>query len=172
MILGRLSVLLPLLETSLVLTWDYEKAECWSRPEGFLHTECGCYMVCLSLAFLLQWKLHHQSLGWEWGVADHPPSAESQWCLSSGLWELPRIYLGLFPSLRSLDCPRTCPSGIQGRVWHASQDGKERSRMDSTGGWWRCWYNTVLLPYLCSSLKSRNMTSDFVFILKIVLWFH
>lgn len=50
-ILGRLCVLPPLLETSLVLTWDYEKAECWSRPEGFLHTECGCYMVCLSLAF-------------------------------------------------------------------------------------------------------------------------
>ena len=50
-ILGRLCVLPPLLETSLVLTRGYEKAECWSRPKGFLHTECGCYMVCLSLTF-------------------------------------------------------------------------------------------------------------------------
>ena len=68
-----------------------------------------------------------------------------------GLWELPRIYLGLFPSLRSLDCPRTCPAGIQGRVWHASQDGKERrSRMDSTGGWRRGWRGSL------SSVFSRH----------------
>lgn len=36
-------MLLPLLETSLVLTWDYEKAECQSRPGGFLYAECGSY---------------------------------------------------------------------------------------------------------------------------------
>lgn len=110
------------------------------------------------LLSLLQWKLHHQSLGWEWRVADHPPSAESQWCLSSGLWELLTIYLGLVPSLRSLDCPRTCPSGIQGRVWHALQDGKERSGMDSAGGWRRgegevsLWCSPDVPQELCMSL--------------------
>lgn len=52
-----------------------------------------------------------------------------------GLWGSPRICLGPFPSLRSLECPRTFTSGIQGRMWWASQDGKERCRVTSTPSW-------------------------------------
>lgn len=57
-ILGRLWVLLPLLDTSLALTWDYEKAECQSRHGGFWHSQGGRCKVHLSLAFFVIVERH------------------------------------------------------------------------------------------------------------------
>lgn len=62
-ILGRLHVLLPLLETSLVRIWDYEKAECQNRPEAFLHKECESSTLCPSFAFFAAGEVPGSEVG-------------------------------------------------------------------------------------------------------------
>lgn len=74
------SVLLPLLETSLVLTWDSDKAECRSRPGGFLHrvwklhsTPITCFLCCSENS--VGSRLGEEAVK---ATAGPPPSAESQ----------------------------------------------------------------------------------------------
>lgn len=76
--LGWLCVLPPLLETSLVLTWDYGKAECSSRSGRFLYTECGRYTARLSLAFFAAVKTSRSEsgLGVERGTCHGGPSTQ------------------------------------------------------------------------------------------------